>query len=55
MKHLAAYALLVLGGNETPTAEQVEELMKDAGVKADSEKIKQMVATFNKRGFHEMV
>jgi len=40
MKHLAAYALLVLGGKENPTAADVEKLLKDAGCKADSDKIK---------------
>ncbi len=39
MKHLAAFALLVLGGKENPTAADVEKLLKDAGVKADTEKI----------------
>ena len=39
MKHLAAFALLVLGGKQNPSAEDVEKLLKDAGVKADSDKI----------------
>ena len=39
MKHLAAYALLVLGGNENPSAADVEKVLKDSGVSADKEKI----------------
>jgi len=39
MKHIAAFALLVLGGNENPTAADVEKLLKASGVSADSEKI----------------
>ena len=35
MKHIAAFALLVLSGKENPTAADVEKLLKDAGIKAD--------------------
>ena len=55
MKHIAAFALLVLGGNENPTAADVEKLLKDSGVKADSEKIEKMVAAFEGKKFNEMV
>ena len=55
MKHLAAFALLVLGGKENPTAEDVEKLLKDAGVKADSDKIKKLIESFEGKNFHELV
>lgn len=37
MKHVAAYALLVLGGNPVPEPDQVAALLKEAGVTADKE------------------
>ena len=55
MKHIAAFAMLVLGGNENPTAADVEKALKDAGVKADSEKIEKMIAAFAGKNFHELV
>ena len=55
MKHIAAYALLVLGGNENPTAADVEKLLKEAGVKADSEKIESMLSKFEGKPFNELV
>ena len=55
MRHIAAYALLVLGGNENPTAADVEKLLKEAGVKADSEKIEAMLSKFAGKNFHEHV
>ena len=55
MKHIAAYALLVLGGKEQPTAADVEKVLKEAGVKADSEKIEKMIAAFAGKNFNEMV
>ena len=39
MKHLAAYLLLVLGGNATPSAEDVTGLLSGVGVEADAEKV----------------
>ena len=55
MKHIAAFALLVLGGNEQPTAADVEKVLKDSGVKAEPDKIAAMIAAFNGRNFHQMV
>ena len=55
MKHIAAFALLVLGGNENPTAADVEKLQKAAGVTPDSEKIVKMIASFEGKKFNEMV
>ena len=55
MKHIAAFALLVLGGNENPTAADVEKLLKAAGVTPDSDKIAKMIASFEGKKFHEMV
>ena len=55
MKHLAAYALLVLGGNENPSDADVEKLLKASGCNADSEKVKAMIKAFEGKPFHEMV
>ena len=55
MKHLAAFALLVLGGKENPSVEDVEKLLKDAGVKADSDKIQKLITALEGKNFHELV
>ena len=55
MKHIAAYALLLLGGNEAPTAAQVEKVVKDSGATADKEKISALVAALEGKAFHEIV
>ena len=55
MKHLAAFALLVLGGKENPTKADVEKLLKAAGVAADSEKIEAMLKAFEGKKFNEAV
>lgn len=53
MKHLAAYALLVLGGKESPSAADVEKLLKEAGCKADTDKIKQLIDKMGGKRFDE--
>ena len=55
MKHIAAYALLVLGGKENPSADDVEKVVKDAGATADKEKISALVAALEGKAFHEIV
>ena len=54
MKHLAAYALLVLGGKESPTAADVEKLLKEAGCKSDEEKVKKLIESMNGKKFDEV-
>ena len=55
MKYIAAYALLVLGGKENPTAADVEKLLKEAGVAAETESIERLIAAFEGKKFNEAV
>jgi large subunit ribosomal protein LP2 len=55
MKHIAAYALLVLGGNASPSAADVEKVLKEAGAKADSDKVAALVKALEGKQFHELV
>ena len=55
MKHIAAYALLVLGGNASPSAADVEKVLKEAGVKADSDALDNLVKALEGKAFHELV
>jgi ribosomal protein L12E/L44/L45/RPP1/RPP2 len=55
MKHVAAYALLVLGGTPVPEPDQVAALLKEAGVTADKAQIDALAAQFKGKGFHEIV
>lgn len=47
MKHLAAYLLATLGGNESPSAADVTKILGAVGVEADSEQLKKLVADLN--------
>lgn len=55
MKHIAAYALLVLGGNAEPSAADVEKVLKEAGAKADADKVKALIEALKGKKFHELV
>ena len=43
MRHLAAYLLLVAGGNATPTVADVTALLAKTGVEVDAEKLAQLM------------
>ena len=55
MKHIAAYALLVLGGKSEPTAKEVEKVVKDAGATPDSEAVKKLCDALKGRKFEDLV
>ena len=55
MKHIAAFALLVLGGNANPSAADVEKVLKDAGAKPDSDKVASMITAFEGKDFNDLV
>ena len=55
MKHVAAYALLVLGGAAVPEPDQIMVLLKEAGVTADKEQVEALCEQFKGKSFHEIV
>ena len=55
MRHIAAYALLVLGGKDEPSAADVEKVVKDAGAEADKEKITALCEALKGKPFEELV
>ena len=55
MRHIAAYAMLVLGGKSEPSAADVEKVLKDAGAEADKEKCKALCEALKGKEFHELV
>ena len=57
MRHIAAYALLVLAGNNRPSAEQISKVVRDAGAEVDKAKIDQLIAALALKDldFHEII
>ena len=43
MKHLAAYLLLGLGGNTSPSASDVKEVLSSVGIDADEDRLDKLI------------
>ncbi|KAF1799024.1 60s acidic ribosomal protein-domain-containing protein [Mucor lusitanicus] len=43
MKHLAAYLLLVAGGNTSPSAEDIKSLLTTVGVEVDESRVSALI------------
>ena len=55
MKNMAAYSLLVIGGNEAPNAEEVAAFMKECGIKANTPEINIMINALAGKKIDDMI
>jgi large subunit ribosomal protein LP2 len=55
MRHLAAYLLLVVGGNAAPSAEDVKSVLGQAGIETDSERLSTLIAELAGKDVNELV
>ncbi|RYY73917.1 50S ribosomal protein P1 [archaeon] len=55
MKAIAAYALLLLGGNASPSAEDVTALITAAGGEADAENVATLLGDLEGKDIHELL
>ncbi|KKK17109.1 60S acidic ribosomal protein, partial [Aspergillus rambellii] len=44
MKHLAAYLLLALAGNSTPSVEDIKSVLSSVGIDADEERLQKVIS-----------
>jgi large subunit ribosomal protein LP2 len=44
MKHIAAYLMLLVGGNAAPTADDIKKVLSAAGVEADADSLTRLMA-----------
>lgn len=44
MKHLAAYLLLGLGGNTSPSASDIKAVLESVGIDADEERLDKLIS-----------
>ena len=43
MKHLAAYLLLGLAGNTSPSADDIKEVLSAVGIEADEDRLESLI------------
>lgn len=55
MKYLAAYVLLLIGGNATPSAEDITNLITSVGGEADAEGIATLLNDLEGKDIHELL
>jgi ribosomal protein L12E/L44/L45/RPP1/RPP2 len=55
MKYIAAYALLVLGGKTDIKAADIENVLKEGGIKADADHSNKLITALSGKAFHELV
>ena len=55
MKHLAAYLLLVLGGNVTPSADDVTAVITASGGEVDADKLAALITDLEGKDIHELL
>ena len=54
MKHLAAYLLLSLGGNASPSAADVKAVLESVGIEADNERLEKLLSELEGKDINEV-
>lgn len=54
MKHLAAYLLLGLGGNTSPSAKDVKDVLSSVGIEADDERLSKLIDELKGKDLQEV-
>jgi large subunit ribosomal protein LP2 len=55
MKYIAAYLLLVLGGNKTPSADDVKGVLSSVGVDVEDEKLTKLLADLKDKNIDDVI
>ncbi|KAG5290919.1 60S acidic ribosomal protein P2 [Histoplasma capsulatum G186AR] len=55
MKHIAAYLLLGLGGNTSPSASDIKSVLSSVGIDADSERLEKLLAELEGKNITELI
>ncbi|RDW60186.1 putative 60s acidic ribosomal protein p2 protein [Coleophoma crateriformis] len=55
MKHLAAYLLLSVGGNTSPSAKDVKTVLESVGIEADDERLSTLIKELEGKDLQELI
>mmetsp|Transcript_5256 Transcript_5256/g.5374 ORF Transcript_5256/g.5374 Transcript_5256/m.5374 type:complete len:121 (+) Transcript_5256:1165-1527(+) len=55
MRHLAVYLLLVLGGNSSPTAEDITNVLSQVGIEVDEERVNSLISELEGKDLSELI
>jgi ribosomal protein L12E/L44/L45/RPP1/RPP2 len=54
MKHLAAYLLLSLGGNTSPSVSDITAVLSSVGIEADEERLSSLISELKGKDLQEV-
>lgn len=54
MKHLAAYLLLTLGGNASPSAADIKAVLESVGIEADDSRLENLISELKGKDIQEV-
>lgn len=54
MKHLAAYLLLTLGGNTSPSASNIKDVLSSVGIDADQDRLDKLISELEGKDLQEV-
>ena len=55
MRYVAAYLLANLGGNDSPSANDIKKILESVGVNVDDEKLNKVVSQLNGKDVNEVI
>lgn len=55
MRYVAAYLLAVLGGNENPTAADIEKILGSVGIDVDQEKLGKVISELKGKSINDVI
>lgn len=55
MKHLAAYLLLTLGGNSSPSEDDITKVLASVGVEPDSDRISKLLSELKDKDINTLI
>ncbi|KAI3331665.1 ribosomal protein 60S [Xylariaceae sp. AK1471] len=55
MKHLAAYLLLSLGGNTSPSASDIKGVLSSVGIEADKGRLEKLISELKGKDINELI
>ena len=54
MKHLAAYLLLSLGGNTSPSADDIKGVLSSVGIDADEDRLDKLISELDGKNLQDV-
>merc|ERR1712098_985162 len=55
MRYVAAYLLAALGGNTSPSAKDIKDILGSVGIEADDERLNKVISELNGKDINEVM